>query len=119
MMNKVDVRAQGDVRAETVEAPVLPIETVEPLQEPRYAPRWRVLIHNDDVTPFDYVMRILLQIFLLSEEIADHVANTAHNEGQAVVVVRPRDEAERLAKVARTRARLDGFPLMFSLEQEP
>jgi ATP-dependent Clp protease adapter protein ClpS len=55
----------------------------------------------------------------LSEEIAEHVANTAHSEGQAVVVVRPRDEAERLAKVARARARLDGFPLMFSLEQEP
>lgn len=118
-MNKVDVRAQVDVCAETVEAPVLPAETAEPLQESEYAPRWRVLIHNDNVTPFDYVIRILLQIFLLSEEIAEHVANTAHSEGQAVVVVRPRDEAERLAKVARARARLDGFPLMFSLEQEP
>ena len=107
------------LRAQTVEAPVLPGEAVDPFGETGYAPRWYVLIHNDDVTPFEYVIKILLQVFLLSEEIAEHVAQTAHNEGQAVVVVRPRNEAERLVKVARSRARLDGFPLSFSMEQEP
>ncbi len=112
-MNNVELRAQ------TVEAPVLPIETMESRQDVDEEPRWRVLIHNDDVTPFEYVIRVLLQIFLLSEEIAEHVANTAHTEGQAVVVVRPRNEAERLVKVARARARLDGYPLTFSMEQEP
>jgi ATP-dependent Clp protease adaptor protein ClpS len=81
--------------------------------------RWYVLVHNDEVTPFDYVMRILTRIFLLSEEIAEHVAQTAHDEGLAVVVIRPRSEAERLVKLARARARLDGFPLTFSIEAEP
>ena len=80
--------------------------------------RWYVLVHNDDVTPFEYVMRILTGLFLLSEEIAEHVAQTAHQEGKAVVVVRPRAEAERLVKVARSRARLDGYPLSFSIEPE-
>jgi len=108
-----------DLHALTVEAPVLPGEIVEPFYDADYEPRWYVLIHNDDVTPFAYVIKILLQVFLLSEEIAEHVAQTAHNEGQAVVVVRPRSEAERLVKVARARARLDGYPLTFSMEQEP
>jgi ATP-dependent Clp protease adaptor protein ClpS len=80
--------------------------------------RWYVLIHNDDVTPFEYVLRILTNLFLLSEEMAEHVAQTAHSEGKAVVVVRPRPEAERLVKVARSRARLDGYPLTFSIEPE-
>ncbi len=80
--------------------------------------RWYVVVHNDSVTPIDYVLRILMGLFLLSEEIAEHVAQTAHNEGQAVVVVRPRLEAERLVKVARSRARLDGYPLSFSVEPE-
>ncbi len=80
--------------------------------------RWYVMIHNDEVTPFEYVIRILTNLFLLSEEIAEHVAQTAHSDGQAVVVVRPRAEAERLVKVARARARLDGYPLSFSLELE-
>ena len=89
------------------------------LEDPLADQRWYVLVHNDEVTPFDYVMRILTGIFLLSEEIAEHVAQTAHDEGLAVVVIRPRSEAERLVKLARARARLDGFPLTFTIELEP
>ena len=81
--------------------------------------RWYVLVHNDDVTPFDYVIHILIGLFLLSEEMADHIATTAQGEGQAVVVVRPRPEAERLVKVAQSRARIDGYPLSFTIEPEP
>ncbi len=77
-----------------------------------------VLIHNDDVTPYDYVVRLLGDLFMLSEELAEHVALTAHTKGEAVVVVRPRPEAEKLVKVALGRARLDGYPLRFSVEQE-
>jgi ATP-dependent Clp protease adaptor protein ClpS len=87
-------------------------------EEEQLERRWYVLIHNDDVTPFEYVLRILTNLFLLSEEMAEHVAQTAHSEGKAVVVVRPRPEAERLVKVARSRARLDGYPLTFSIEPE-
>jgi ATP-dependent Clp protease adaptor protein ClpS len=77
-----------------------------------------ILIHNDEVTPYDYVIQILGDLFMLSEELADHVAWTAHTKGEAVVVVRPRVEAEKLVKVAHGRARLVSYPLTFSLEQE-
>ena len=77
-----------------------------------------VLIHNDEVTPYAYVMYLLGDIFMLSEELADHIAWTAHTKGTAVVVVRPRAEAEKLVKVARGRARMDGYPLTFTLEQD-
>lgn len=104
------------VRQTTLPAPGYDVATIE-----RAIPeqRWFVLVHNDEVTPFDYVMRILTGIFLLSEEIAEHVAQTAHDEGLAVVVIRPRSEAERLVKLARARARLDGYPLTFTIELEP
>jgi len=108
-----------DLQLRSVEAPVAPGFEAEPIEESCFAPRWYVIIHNDEVTPFEYVIKVLLQLFLLSEEIADHIANTAQNDGQAVVVVRPRNEAERLVKMARTRARLDGYPLTFSMEPEP
>ena len=104
--------------AHEIEAPALPAVGAGVEQEHAFEPLWHVIIHNDDVTPFDYVIGILLSLFMLSEEMADHVATTAHLEGQAVVVVRPRMEAERLVKVARTRARLDGYPLAFSMEPE-
>jgi ATP-dependent Clp protease adaptor protein ClpS len=75
-----------------------------------------ILIHNDDVTPYDYVIQILGSLFWLSEEIAEHIAWTAHTKGAAVVVVRPRSEAEKLVKVAGGRAKLAGFPLTFTVE---
>jgi ATP-dependent Clp protease adaptor protein ClpS len=79
---------------------------------------WKIIVHNDEVTPYDYVIHILGDLFMLSEELADHVAWTAHTKGVAVVVVRPRVEAEKLVKVAHGRARQVSYPLTFSLEQE-
>ncbi len=81
-------------------------------------PRHRVLIHNDNVTTFEYVVDILGGVFFLSSELAEHVAWTAHTHGDAIVVVRPRAEAEKLAKVANGRARNDGYPLTFTTEPE-
>lgn len=81
-------------------------------------PLYRILIHNDDVTPFDYVMRILKKVFMLSQEMAEHIAETAHFEGVAVVMIRPKPEAEKLIGIARSLARADGFPLTFSMEPD-
>jgi ATP-dependent Clp protease adaptor protein ClpS len=99
---------------------LLPAVTPEVIEDEalELEPRYRVLIHNDDVTTFEYVIRILGRIFLLSHELADHIAWTTHQEGQAVVVIRPRAEAERLAKKATNTARVDGFPLTFSVEPD-
>lgn len=79
---------------------------------------WKIIVHNDEVTPYDFVINILGDLFMLSEELADHVAWTAHTKGIAVVVTRPRVEAEKLVKVAHGRARQVSYPLTFSLEQE-
>ncbi len=124
-----------DTTTETVMTPVIaPVRTpvIQPVRAPEVVPsrrwrveeadqnepRYRVLIHNDDTTPFEYVIDTLQRIFMLSEELADHIAYTAHTEGQAVVVVRPRVEAEKLIMVAHTQARMAGYPLTFSLEPE-
>lgn len=99
----------------TTVAPVI-APTVREDDDIELEPPYMVLIHNDDVTPYDYVVGLLQEIFLLSEEMADHVAWTAHHEGLAVVVVRPRPEADKLITAARGRARIDGYPLTFSME---
>ncbi len=80
--------------------------------------RFQILLHNDEITPYDYVIHLLSGVFFLSDELADHIAWTAHNKGAAVVVVRPRSEAHKLVTVAHSRARADGFPLSFSLLPE-
>jgi ATP-dependent Clp protease adaptor protein ClpS len=81
-------------------------------------PPWRVIIHNDDVTPFDFVIHVLITIFKLSQEIAEHVTLTAHITGRAHVVTRPKREAETLVAKAHFAARLEDFPLTFTVEPE-
>lgn len=109
------------MRLEGAAAPeqaAVPEVIVDEGAEEAFEPRYLVLLHNDDVTPYEYVLRILGHIFLLSEEIAEHVAWTAHSEGVAIVVVRPQEEARRLVRVAESHAALDGYPLKFSMEPE-
>jgi ATP-dependent Clp protease adaptor protein ClpS len=109
---------QNESQLQQTEATTLTEFDIDLEGDEQYERRWFVLIHNDDITPFEYVIAILIDLFLLSEEIAEHVAQTAHTEGKAVAVVRPRAEAERLVRVARSRVRMDGYPLTFSIEPE-
>jgi ATP-dependent Clp protease adaptor protein ClpS len=97
---------------------VVPERTANTAEASAFEPLYLVLVHDDDETPYDYVVLMLRRVFMLSEELADHVAFTAHNDGQAVVVIRPRDEALRLIAIAHNRARADGFPLNFTMQPE-
>lgn len=106
-------------------SPVLPTTIPDPGTiiieeegEKDFGDLWRVLIHNDPITTFEYVIYLLVDLFLLSTELAEHIAFTAHENGEAVVVIRPKAEADRLVKAATGRARTDGFPLSFSMEPD-
>lgn len=90
------------------------IEQSETALEPLY----RVIIHNDDVTPMDFVVHILERIFFLPRPVAMGVMFTAHYEGQAYVQTLPRAEAQARVHRAHFAAGLEGYPLRFSLEPE-
>lgn len=76
----------------------------------------RVIIHNDDVTPMDFVVIILQRIFQLSPLEAEHVMVTAHFNGQALVTMLPLSEAKIRVGKAHFAAQLEGYPLMFTIE---
>lgn len=46
--------------------------------------KYQVIFHNDDVTPMDYVVAILMKIFSHSEQSAYDIMMKVHNEGRAV-----------------------------------
>ncbi len=52
---------------------------------PKLAPTWLVLLHNDEITPFPVVVYALQRAAGLSAEVAQMVANEAHEEETAVV----------------------------------
>jgi ATP-dependent Clp protease adaptor protein ClpS len=81
-------------------------------------PLYRVIIHNDDVTPMDFVLHILRSVFLLDSLRALQVMYTAHYHGSAYVQTLPKSEAMERVGRAHITARLNRYPLRFTLEPE-
>jgi ATP-dependent Clp protease adaptor protein ClpS len=80
--------------------------------------QYRVIIENDDVTPMDFVVVVLLVIFELTYERAEEVMLEAHLKGRAYVVTLPFEEAQARVYTAQSHAREAGYPLSFYLEPE-
>ncbi|HXF84525.1 MAG TPA: ATP-dependent Clp protease adaptor ClpS [Anaerolineales bacterium] len=95
------------------------IEIIEEQEEEtELEPLYRVIIHNDDVTPMDFVVHVLKTIFYLPNPKAVEVMLTAHFYGNAYVQTLPKSEAERRINKAHFAAGLEGYPLHFSMEPE-
>ncbi len=87
-------------------------------EETELEPLYRILIHNDHVTPMDFVVHILKTVFYLSNEKALDIMMTAHITGIAYVQTLPKPEAERRLNKAHSEAGFAGYPLHFSMEPE-
>ncbi|KAA3662123.1 MAG: ATP-dependent Clp protease adaptor ClpS [Chloroflexi bacterium] len=81
-------------------------------------PNGRVIIHNDDVTPMDFVVSVLTRIFELTFPEAEVVMLTAHIKGIAYVITLPMPEAKKRVGKAHFAASLEGYPLHFTIEPE-
>lgn len=81
-------------------------------------PLYRIIIHNDDVTPMDFVVHVLTSIFILGQPDAMDVMLGAHFNGAAHVQTLPKSEAEKRVNKAHFAAGLEGYPLHFSIEPE-
>ena len=57
-------------------------KTKTKLKEPK---RYKVVMYNDDFTPMDFVVYILVNIFRKNHEDAVNIMMTGHKEGSAVV----------------------------------
>ena len=90
------------------------IEVSETALEPLY----RVIIHNDDATPMDFVISILERIFFVATPNAARIMYTAHFNGMAYVQTLPKTEAQNRIGKAHFAAGLEGYPLRFSIEPE-
>lgn len=97
--------------------PIPQIHEEVPDQE-SLAPLYRVIIHNDEVTPMDFVVHILITVFRVPTDNAAQIMYTAHINGSAYVQTLPQSEARARINKAHFAARLKGYPLEFSMEPE-
>jgi ATP-dependent Clp protease adaptor protein ClpS len=79
---------------------------------------WKVILLNDDVTPMDLVIEILISYFKHDQDSAQKITMEIHNTGSGIAGVYPHELAEHLALESTNFARLNGSPLKIKIEQE-
>jgi ATP-dependent Clp protease adaptor protein ClpS len=85
------------------------------INEPK---RWKVILLNDDSTPIDFVIEILINIFKHTQETAKEITMEIHNNGSGIAGVYSFEIAEIRAVETTTLARSNGFPLQVKMEEE-
>jgi len=85
------------------------------LKEPR---RYKVIIYNDDFTTMEFVVMILVQVFLKSEAEANALMLQVHHSDQAVVGIYSYDIAVSKVRKATDMAREQNYPLRLTVEPE-
>lgn len=85
------------------------------LREPRL---YKVYIHNDDFTPMEFVVMILMTVFHKPNAEATSLMLKVHHSDKAVVGVYTYDMAVTKATRAKQMAEQEGYPLRITYEPD-
>jgi ATP-dependent Clp protease adaptor protein ClpS len=85
------------------------------IREPK---KWNVIFLNDDHTPMEFVISILIEIFKHSTETAKDITLHIHEKGSGIAGTYSFEIAEIKAVETTNLARANGFPLQIKLEEE-
>lgn len=80
--------------------------------------RWKVILLNDDTTPMEFVINVLVDVFRHTTETAHEIMLQVHETGSGVAGIYSFEIAEAKAVEATNQARTNNFPLQLKLEEE-
>lgn len=84
-----------------------------PAEEPGF---YQVVLHNDEFTPMEFVMKMLEKIFFMTRVRAAEVMLEAHQQGIAACGAYTKEVAESRLEEVEKLARANGYPLLCSME---
>ena len=90
------------------------VETSRPKTE--QPPLYKVIMHNDDFTPMEFVIEVLQGFFNMDSEKAVQVMLAVHTQGKATCGIFTRDIAETKSYQVNEYARECEHPLMSDIE---
>lgn len=85
------------------------------ISEPK---NWKVILLNDDATPMEFVISILVEIFKHNVDSSRDIMLQVHETGSGIAGVYSFEIAEAKAVEATNKARENGYPLQIKLEEE-
>lgn len=79
---------------------------------------YKVLLHNDDYTPMDFVVNILQNFFSMEEAEATKIMLLVHTSGIGFCGIFPKEIAETKVHLVNKYSRENQHPLKCSMEKE-
>ncbi len=80
-------------------------------------PLYKVVLLNDDFTPMDFVVEVLMNFFAMTEEKATQVMLHVHTRGVGICGIFSQDVAETKVELVNNYSREHQHPLMCSMEE--
>ena len=85
--------------------------------ESHYEPLYNVIMHNDDYTPMDYVVIVLVTVFNMDPQQASSSMMHIHNCGKAIVRTDDRNVCEELKSQVDEMNKMSGAQLKVTVEK--
>lgn len=82
----------------------------------KYPNRYNVIFHNDDFTPMQFVIQLLVEIFDKNVEVAKDLTMQVHHDGAAIAGTYSKEVAEQKTLEANTVSRHHGYQLKITFE---
>tara|TARA_B100001094_G_scaffold29041_1_gene24218 strand:- start:200 stop:499 length:300 start_codon:yes stop_codon:yes gene_type:complete len=79
--------------------------------------RYQVILFNDDKTPMEFVIELLINVFNHSQASAEAITTSVHNEGKGVAGIFYYEVAEQKVHESILVSRSAGFPLTLDIEE--
>lgn len=85
---------------------------------PKPIPQWKVLLHNDEITTFEFVTELLIRLFHKPHQEAVKLTLEVHECEVACIAITTQERAELYLEQIHSLARPRGFPLTATIEPE-
>nr|WP_106479054.1 ATP-dependent Clp protease adapter ClpS [Phytohalomonas tamaricis] len=94
-------------------------DVMEQTSDPELAqpPLYKVVLHNDDYTPMEFVVEVLQTFFVMDQEKAVQIMLAVHTQGKATCGIFTRDIAETKCHQVNQYARECQHPLLCDIDR--
>src|SRR5271163_4415050 len=92
-----DSKSESEGSGTAVAAPAKPKQKGKPAPKkspPKQLPPWKVLLHNDDKNPIEFVVLTIVELTPLNKEDAVQRTLEAHNNGLTLLLTTHKERAE-------------------------
>lgn len=80
--------------------------------------QFKVIILNDDYTPFDFVIEVIMNVFNKNHREAESIMARAHRSGKAICGIFPKEIADLKVEQIEDMAHSANHPLQATTEED-